>query len=298
MRYIDEEWYRIKYEERVQNLAFNIKVIRALWKLKYGDYGKKSIKENNPENIYGSLERSQETLRQMELQQHQLKQKKIFDWAKRIEDKTDIPSEYLTGQEMIDLTCVGGSDREKYKEYFEVFSELNDIVEDLRTHEYSKITKMNMKLTAEKAKKMNLREIEAYVEDKCREKPKKEIKDLVSKAQESINVIKEYNEKLDNCLNKLLTNDFELRLEKQEKLYRLIYYIYLGKKSGTGESVAQIIKIMEKKKASDLKGAGEELLYKYIITLRNQLKLAESVYIVASDCKDFNNEKNLKEILR
>lgn len=297
MRYIDEEWDRIKYEERVQNLAFNIKVIRALWKLKYGDYGKKSIKENNPENIYGSLERSQETLRQMELQQHQLKQKKIFDWAKRIEDKTGIPSEYLTGQEMIDLTCVGGSDREKYKEYYEKFTKLNDSIEELKEHEYSDFDAIEIDLTAEKAKKMNLKEMEIYIKEHG-EALDEQINRLASDAQQSINVIKEYNEKLNASLIKLLTNDFELRLEKQEKLYRLIYYIYLGKKSGTGESVAQIIKIMEKKKASDLKGAGEELLYKYIITLRKQLKLAESVYIVESDCKDFNNEKNLKEILR
>lgn len=298
MRYIEEEWNRIDSMIRKENLAFNIKVIRAMWILKYGTYGEKSIKnaKDYTESIYSSLERSQETLRQIELQQSNLKQTTLFNWAKKIEDKTDIPGEYLTGQEIIDLTCVDGSTRDEYEEYFIEKTHLNDMIEELKQHESSEVINQNLEFDVDNSKKMNLREMEHYIE-KCDKKIEQQIKDLASDAQQSINFIKEYDERLDESLRKLLTNDFEIRLEKYDKIYRLVYYIYYGKKSGTGNSISQLIKILEKKKATELKNAGEELLYNYIIALRKQLKLAESVYIVASDYKDFKNEKKLKDIL-
>lgn len=300
MRYIDEEWNRIELGVRIENLAYNIKVIRALWKLHYGEYGSKSISENmnNPENLYGSLERSQETLRQIELQNYTLKQKSLFDWARRVEEKTGIPGEYLSGQEMINLSCVGGSGRAGYSDYFEEFSSLNDMIEELKQHEYDGIMKKNIKeKAADSIKKMNLRQLDNYIK-KQSIVLNEQIQQLAKKAEQSINVIKEYDKTLDDSLRKLLTEDFEIKLEREEKLYRLVYYIYRGKKSGTGDSLSQLIKILKNKRTKDLRGEGEEMLYKYIVALRDQLKLAESIYIVASDCGDFNNEKNLKNILR
>lgn len=299
MKYIEEEWNRVEMTERLANLAFNIKVIRASWSLQYPHgYGEKKIAENrnNPENLYGSLERSQETLRQMERQTYKLKKDSLFKWAKHIEEKTGIPGEYLTGQEMIDLCCVGGSGKEEYDKYFDKMADLYDTIEELKSNESNKVMNKNMKLTSEKAKKMNLREMKIYI-DKCSMLLSDQIERLASDAQQSINFIKEYDEKLKECIKKLLSYDFEIKLEKDEKLYRLVYYIFYGKKSGTGDSIAQIIKILKNKRTNELKNAGEELLYRYIMTLREQLKLAESVYIVASDCGDFNNEKNLKNIL-
>ena len=297
---VDKEWDRIDYEVRIANIAYNIKVIRALWKLHYGGYGEKNIaqNENNPRNLYGSLERSQETLRQMELQQNDLKANSLFKWAQRIEKKTGIPGEYLTGQEMIDLSSVGGTGRQHYEVFFEEFSHLDDLIEELKAHENSDVMNKKIKETdISEVKKMNLREMESYVREHSKVLSK-QMGDIASDAMQSIGVIKEYNAALDSCLSKLLTEDFEIRLSNNEKLYNLVHYIYRGKISGTGDTVAQLIKILNKKRTKELKDAGEELLYDYIMALREQLKLAEAVYIVASDCNDFKNKKNLKNILK
>ena len=98
-------------------------------------------------------------------------------------------------------------------------------------------------------------------------------------------------------MKKLLVDDFEILLfNKDIKLYGLIFFLYRKKRCGTGNSIMEIIKVLNDKHVGELAEAGEEMLYEYILSLRNQLKLAEATYIVATDEKKMNNKKNYKKL--
>ena len=89
---------------------------------------------------------------------------------------------------------------------------------------------------------------------------------------------------------------FEIRLKNNYNLRKLIYYIYWGESANTGECIVDLIRIMKKKHVKELQDAGEELLFDYINALKEQLHLAQSVYIVASDNGEFCNKRNMKKI--
>ena len=298
MNYKDEEWKKIDEDTRRKNIAYNIKVIRALWKLRYGSYGKRVINRNEHEfnNLFGTLEKSQETLRQWELQQIDLKKDKMFKWARKIEQKTDIPGEYLTGQEAINIVFSNGNSAyEEYEDFFEAYKSLYDLQEELNNKESKDITNKEID-TTEDVKKMSLSQIESYI--------KKEEKDIqnefnktIDAVKDNIYIIKEYNQKLEKEIRKLLVNDFEIKLFHQDiKLYGLVYFIYRGKKSSIGGSLPELIRALNNKHTKELGEYGESLLYEYIIALRNQLKLAEATYIVCTNMKKFDNTQNYKKL--
>lgn len=298
MNYTDEEWERIKKGIRRKNIAYNIKVIRALWQLKHGSYGDRVINGNeyNSHNLFGTLEKSQETLRQWELQQIDLKKDKMFKWADTIEKKTDIPGEYLTGQEAINIVFSDGNSAcEKYEVFIDLYVSLHDLQEELNNKESKAITNKEID-TTEDVKKMTLSQIESYIK-KLEKDIQNEFKKTINTVKDNICKIKKYNQKLEEELKNLLVDDFENKLFQQDtKLYRLVYFIYRGKKSSIGESLTELIRALNNKHAKELGEYGESLLYEYIISLRNQLKLAEATYIVCSNMKKFDNTKNYKNL--
>lgn len=299
MEYNEKEWIRIDEEIRIENIAFNIKLIKALWKLRHGSYGERIIKgnENDPTNLYGTLEKSQEILRQWELHRIDLKMEKIFRWAKMIEEKTDIPGEYLSGQEMIDISFLGGGGPREYEVFWKAEEHLYDLIDELENHERIEIKNKEINLDEAKAKRMTLSEIESYLM-KLDVTIKNQFLKIISEVELDIKVMKEYDNNLDNALRKLLVDDFETKLfNKNRKLYRLIFFIYRKKKCGTGNSIIELIRVLNDKHVGEMAEVGEEMLYKYILALRNQLKLAEATYIVATDTRKFNNEKNYKKII-
>ena len=298
MEYNQREWSRIEIDVRRENIAYNIKIIKTLWKLRHGEFGIRVVKgnENDPTNLFGTLEKSQETLRQWEMQQVVLNRDKMYRWAKKIEQKTDIPGEYLLGQEMINLSDFGGGGHKEYKEFFVEYEHLYDMIDELKNNEMGGVSNKELEVDEDKAKRMNLSEIESYMTN-LEESVKNEFEEIVSDAMQSITVIKEYNQNIDNTLKKLLVDDFETMLfNRDRKLYRLIFFIYRKKKCGTGESVIELIRVLNDKHCVELERVGEGVLYEYIMVLRKQLKLAEATYMVATDIKKFDNEKHYKKI--
>ena len=257
-------------------LAYNMKIIQALWKSIRGDLGKNIVRgnENDIHSLYGSIEKSKQSIYEMINAEKDFEVDKIDKWACRVEKKTGIPKEYLTGKERIKL---GSSFEEKfYPVYEDYLSDCDSINEQLER-------------AKEKPVNWSTARIKKFVKDRGNSETVNKFNTLIEEAKETLKNIEGFNRAFDEEINRVKEIAAVRGLRENPKRYKLIYFIKYGKKQDAIgiEKVQDIMRVMEDIRTAQLKDLGEAGLKTYIETLRKHLKLAESVYTVAVDCGDF-----------
>lgn len=252
-------------------LAFNMKVIQELWKKIKGSLGKNKVRGNEYDihSLCGSIEKSKQSIYEMINAEKEFEVGKIDIWACRIEKKTGIPKEYLTGKERIKL----GSKFEDFYKVYENYIEDCDII--------------NGELKRAKEKPVNYSMAKLK---KSREVLKECGKgNYITEVEEALKNMVSFNEALDKEINIIKEVGPVRRVGEDPKLYKLIYFIKYGKKQDAIgiENVQDIMRVMEGIRTAQLKDLGEAGLKAYIEMLEKHLKLAESVYTVAVDCGAF-----------
>lgn len=259
-------------------MAYNMRVIRALWKGIKGYYGENIVRDNEhyTNSFYASLERSRESVRQIESCALTTENRKIIDaWAQRVDKKTGISFEYLEGRERIKLS--DGFEKKFYPRYV-TYTEMCEYINKWRL----------------KAKKSSI----GYAKAKVQAVSKEEIQDVINKkeftpedrenferyiknANIALKAIKEFEDALSEEVERIKNLDMGQLLERDKKLYRLVYYLKTGKQSEAINIVTKedIIRVMERTKMEQLEKLGRGELKRYIEALERQLILAKAVYI-------------------
>jgi hypothetical protein len=273
--------YNQDYDMLLQkNLAYNITIIEMIWKvIKSNKLGENVIKgnENDFNNFYGTLERSRQTIREMKnMEFATFKQSRIEKWAKRIEVKTGIPYEYLSGKERIVL---GKQFDSTHYQKFEDFLEACDCIDE------------QLKIANEKPVHRSSERIKKYVKEKGSAKQIEKFEKIISEAESALAEIKVFNDELKKEIKRLscleTINDFN----EDVKLFKLFYFVNNGKRytNASMAAVPDVIKFFEKTRTWQLKDLGKNGLKNYIEALEEHLALARAVYTVAVDCGDFKN---------
>mgnify|MGYP003318857762 CR=1 FL=1 len=98
---------------------------------------------------------------------------------------------------------------------------------------------------------------------------------------------------------KLSSAGFDL-YNKKEKLYCLHFFMNKGRRflGDKNLSIIELTNCMKIKNCNDIFAEGESAIYEYIIALREQLKLSEAVYLVNYNLRNFEDEKNFKNIFK
>ena len=257
-------------------LAYNMKIIQALWKSIRRDFGKNIVRgnENDINSLYGSIEKSKQSIYEMINAEKEFEVDKIDKWACRVEKKTGIPKEYLTGKERIKL---GSSFEETfYPLYEDYISDCDSINEQL-------------KRANEKSVNWSMAKIKKFVKKHGKNETIIKFDKLIEEAEKALERIESFNKAFDKEINKVKDIASVRGLRENPKRYKLIYFIQYGKKQDAIgiEKVQDIMRVIEDIRTAQLKDLGEAGLKIYIETLKKHLKLAESVYTVAVDCGDF-----------
>ena len=199
---------------------------------------------------------------------------KIDKWACRVERKTGIPKEYLTGKERIKLG--NPFEEEFYPQYESYILHCDTINEFLRK-------------AKEKPVNWSAARIKKFVHAKGSEKAIKKFDETVKEAEESLELIEKFNKGFEKEIDRVKEIAPVRGLRENPKRYKLVYFIKYGKKQDAIgiEKAQDIMRVMEDIRTAQLKDLGEAGLRTYIETLKKHLKLAESVYTVAVDCGDF-----------
>ena len=262
-------------------LAYNLMVIKALWKSKWNNYGESGIKghEYDFSSLYRSIERGKETLRQYIQCNYSYKEKSMCDWANHIEAKTGIPHEYLTGEQRILL----GNDFEhkKYPMYLDYLRKRGDI---------NKL--------AEVADEMSpvfntSEEIKQYAKENLSSEEQKNFFKITKEADATAKVFKLFEFGLAKESGRIMAIDTADLMQQNNRLCRLVYFIR-SKKKYDGISIQTIDDMktaIKKTRTPQLKDLGKNGLKEYIEMLEEHLNLARSVYTVAIDCGDFAPDK-------
>ena len=90
-------------EQQVRQRIINIKIIKAIWKSLYGNYGINKIQgnENDLDSFYVAVRMSKETIRQIEMGGGNFKVSAVYKHARQVEMNTGISSAYLCGEESL-----------------------------------------------------------------------------------------------------------------------------------------------------------------------------------------------------
>ncbi len=285
--------------ELFQNqLAYNLMVVKALWKSKWNNYGESGIKghEYDFSSLYRSIEKGKETLRQYILCNYTYKEKSMCGWANRIEAKTGIPHEYLTGEQRIAL----GDQFEHrsypiYTKYLHQKKAINKQIEEANDR-YSD-------LEGSPEDKKNLpdfdttEEIKQYVEANFSPKEQEEFYEHIKGIDTTAKLFTCFTSGLARESARIMTIDTAALMQQNDRLCKLVYFIRFRKKyDGTSILTMDDMKTAIKKiRTPQLKDLGKEGLREYIKMLEEHLNLARSVYTVAIDCGDFAPDKGRKK---
>lgn len=257
-------------------LAYNMKIIQALWKSIKGDFGENIVRgnENDIHSLYGSIEKSKQSIYEMINAEKEFEVDKIDKWACRVEKKTGIPKEYLTGKERIKL---GSSFEETFYPLYEDYIIDCDSINE------------QLKKAKEKPVNWSTAKIKKVVKNCGKSKLIEEFNQLIEDAEKALKRIESFDKAFDEEINKVKEIAPVRGLRENPKRYKLIYFIRYGKKQDAIgiEKVQDIMRVMEDIRTAQLKDLGEAGLKTYIETLKKHLRLAESVYTVAVDCGDF-----------
>lgn len=282
--------------QKLQNgLAYNLRIIKALWKSKWGNYGESAIGGNlyDFSSLYRSIEKGKETVRLYILCEYKYKEKSMLNWAYRIEAKTGIPHEYLVGEKKIIL---GKQFEEKdypfYMSYLSKKESINNQIENAYSNsdESPEDTKNHVgHRTAE--------EIKRFIETKYSQDEQKEFYEGIKEVDATAALLKLFEIRLRKEADRIMGIDTADLMQQNEMLCKLVYFIRHRKKyDGISIRTIDDMKIaMEKTRTFQLKQLGKEALKEYIDMLEEHLNLARSVYTVAIDCGDFKPDKSKKK---
>ena len=285
-------------EIQQKELAYNLIVIKALWKSTWGNFGESGIKGNEFDfsSLYRSIEKGKETIRVYIQCQYTYKEKSISNWAERIERKTGIPHEYLTGEQRIIL----GNQFEKktypvYRTYLVKKASINKQIENAEK-KYSDFDELPEDAgclphyrTAEDIKQ----EIEMNYSPEERNEFFESIKDIDLTAA----TLKWFNFGLSKEADRIIKIDTAELMQQNDKLCRLVYFIRFRKKyDGISiQSIDDMKTVMRRTRTFQLKDLGKNALKEYIDMLEEHLNLARSVYTVAIDCGEFAPDQSPKK---
>lgn len=263
--------------DKYEVMGYNMRVIREFWKSIKGSYGQNWIRgnENDTSSFYASIEKSRESIRMIEYMEWNVNDSIIDKWARNIDKKTGISCEYLAGRERIKL----GAEFEKkyyrrYYNYTRACDKLNKILKDKK--------KDMPGYSLPKIKK--IADEYGYTKDE-----KEELKKGIDIAEKAVQIMKRFDDALSKEVNRIKKLDMGQLMEKDKKLYRLVYFIKTGKQSeATGLiTMEDILRVMERTGMEHLDKYGKVELERYIKALDRHLTLAKAVYINAVDKKIF-----------
>ena len=273
---VQEEKKIFLIHEEKMILAYNMRIIQVLWKSIKGDFGENLVRDNehNADNLYGSLGKSRQTIREIVFAEKDFEKHKIVEWANRIEKKTGIPKDYLAVKERIKL--VSSFEEEffpLYEDYIADCDKINDIIRGSR--------RKSLNWSTPKIKK--------YLKEEKTFKEQKAFKDIVGIAEKALENIRLFEQALTQEIDRVKEISSVRGLRENVKRYRLIYFIRFKKKYGANhiEKIDDIMRVFDDIHTVQLKELGEAGLRMYIEELKKQLTLAEAVYTVAVDCGDF-----------
>lgn len=129
-------------EQQVRQRIINIKIIKAIWKCLYGNYGTNKIQGNEKDldSFYVAVRMSKETLRQIEMGGGNFKVGSVYRHAKQVEMNTGISSDYLCGKksllfEEMEKGKLLIQKMDDYFKYMEVLTSVADEVEGRKREE-------------------------------------------------------------------------------------------------------------------------------------------------------------------
>lgn len=273
-----------RIQELRNRLAYNLRIIKALWKSKWGNYGESAIGGNlyDFSSLYRSIEKGKETVRLYILCEYNYKEKSMLNWAYRIEAKTGIPHEYLVGEKKIIL---GEQFEEKdYPFYMSYLSKIESI--------YRQIEKAD-ELTEDTKNRLSHGEIKRIIETEYSQDEQKEFNESTKDIDATIALLKMFELRLRKEADRIMSIDTADLMQQNEMLCKLVYFIrHRQKYDGISIRTIDDMKIAIKRtRTFQLKQLGKKALKEYIDMLEEHLNLARSVYTVAMDCGDFKPDK-------
>ncbi|NDO50596.1 hypothetical protein FMM75_14750 [Lachnospiraceae bacterium MD335] len=279
-------------------LAYNLMVIKALWKSKWGNFGESTINGNvyDFSSLYRSIEKGKETIRVYIQCRYRYKEKSMCNWAERIEGKTGIPKEYLTGKQRIIL---GNQFEEKdypiYRDFLVKKESLNEQIESAESKysifEQSEEDIMNL------PNYRTTEEIKQELEMNYSPKEREEFYESTKKLDAAFTRHKWFEFQLYKEAGRIMEIDTAELMQQNEKLCKMVYFIRFRKKyDGINiQSIDDMKMMMQKTRTLQLKQLGKKKLKEYIKLLEEHLNLARSVYTVAIDVGEFAPDKTQKK---
>ena len=265
-------------EEKQKMLAYNMKVIHAIWKYQKHGFGEMKIKghEYDINSFYGTFEKSRQTIREIINSEYNYSEKKVKRWADKIEGKTGIPHKFLTGEDRIILT----------KEYeINIYPHYQDFLDSC---DY---INTQMDRAKEKPCGYSMARIKKLIKDKGNKEQYEKFQEITSTAESAFVTMQRFEDALNKEVAKLIKIDGYSDFD-DVGTYKLFYFIKYGKPFDAVSIVTidNIIDVFKKTRTRELKNLGQQGLEIYIKELQEQLKLAEAVYTVAVDCGDFKEK--------
>lgn len=260
--------------EECINRALNFRIIQTAWKIQKGEYGVNDIgkHKNDFNNLYGSLEKSRQSIRMISTMEGKWSKETVEKWADKVCKKTGIPKKYLTGEELI---IVNEEWAENVVNNFLKFIEVCDRINKIR--EYAKV----------KPLKISLSNLKKEIEIKKKDGNDKD-KEIIKNGEKLLEKYQEFEISFNEGIRKILQlNNFNTIADKD--VVRVFYFIKTGKhydKTSIAR-IPEIIDAMSNVHTDELVKLGEQALDNYIEKLECQLQLAKAVRTVAKDTKTF-----------
>lgn len=280
-----------------KQLSYNLRVIKALWKSKRGRLGESGIKghEYDFNSLYRSIEKGKETIRLYIKCEYSYKETSMRNWATRIEAKTGIPCEYLTGEERIVL----GTDYEKkaYPIYEQCIGKIDSVNEKLEKVEKYLSSDESSGNKDKTSNDVSTEDIKQFVKTNLSQEDQKKFFNDTKEADAAVGLLRFFNRHLEDEAKRIISLDTAMLMQQNAKLCKLSYFIKFKKKyDGINIRTIDEMKMMMKEtRTSQLLELGKDGLKKYIEVLEEHLNLAKSVYTVAIDCGNFTPSKAQKK---
>lgn len=268
------------------NMAYNMKIIQAIWKCEKGDFGEEKINGNeyNTSSFYGIFEKSRQTVRdiiymeylndaELNLDGNTNRYSRVIKWAKKLERKMGVSADIFMGKKRI---CLSNKfDREsmnKYLDYVNQCADINDFCRQAR--------KRPVNLSTDRIKKI--------IETKGTQKQKDEFKEVVEEAEAALYNIKKFDDDLTKEITRLSKRDGYTEYDDVET-YKLFHFIKYGKPYDAASIVTidNVIEMFNKTRAPQLKSLGKYKLKEYIEAMKKQISIAEAVYTIWEDIGKF-----------
>lgn len=264
------------------NMAYNMKIIQAIWKCEKGDFGEEKINGNeyNTSSFYGIFEKSRQTVRdiiymeylndaELNLDGNTNRYSRVIKWAKKLERKMGVSADIFMGKKRI---CLSNKfDREsmnKYLDYVNQCADINDFCIKIRNSPVNLAPDRIKKITETEETQENI--------------------DEFKEAEAALYNIKKFDDELANEITRLSKRDGYTEYDDVET-YKLFHFIKYGKPYDAASIVTidNVIEMFNKTRAPQLKSLGKNKLKEYIEAMKKQISIAEAVYTIWEDIGNF-----------